>query len=442
MSWEFDPVFDAAQRAALENRKALVCTCVPAPWPLRGLLAHLPPPAGDGVDTVILVPTTADARDAAAAIGRVAGWEGVHAVTGTGRAERLVRAGAVDTLVATPTDALYLVQRSALKAHAPKTILLAWPETMSDMGNADAMLAGAPDAQRIIVTADPAAVSSLLERHAHRAPRADLGPAPAEPAGRARYAVVTTPNRVETVRGIIDQLSPARTVVWDPSREHDWAPLLAMPDVALVGDDPDAEPADLAIAVDLPTAPAWDALQASAKEVAIVIGPGQLAALRRTVAALVPLRLETAVDRLRSDAAGLREDLRRRLAGVDLATGLRAIEPLLDEYDPVLLAAAALAGRAPDLEPPPPPTAWKRLFISAGRRDQVGAPDLVGALRRTANLEPTDIGRVDVREQFSLVDIRPERVEHAIRALDGQKIRDRRVTVRLDRPKPGKGRVS
>ncbi len=143
---------------------------------------------------------------------------------------------------------------------------------------------------------------------------------------------------------------------------------------------------------------------------------------------------------MRSEAERLRNEVRKQLEHGDLSTALLAIEPLLEEYDPALIAAAALSGKLEtmpayeDAAAPPTDTAtWTKLFVTAGNRDRVGAREIVGAILGTEGIERTDVGRIDVKESFSLVEIRPELADRAIRCLTGEKIRGRRVTVRLDR---------
>ncbi len=106
-----------------------------------------------------------------------------------------------------------------------------------------------------------------------------------------------------------------------------------------------------------------------------------------------------------------------------------------------VIAAAALSGQgdtpsAPDVSEAPSKAdaaTWTRLFVTAGRRDDLGPGEILGAVLRAADLQRTDVGRIEVRENFALVEVRPQVAEHTIRCLSGEKIRGRRVTARLDR---------
>jgi ATP-dependent RNA helicase DeaD len=74
-----------------------------------------------------------------------------------------------------------------------------------------------------------------------------------------------------------------------------------------------------------------------------------------------------------------------------------------------------------------------RVFVSVGRKDQASAKDLVGALIKEAGLQKGQIGKIDVRETFSLVDVAPAVAEQAVQRMAGVSVRGRRVTARPDR---------
>lgn len=74
-----------------------------------------------------------------------------------------------------------------------------------------------------------------------------------------------------------------------------------------------------------------------------------------------------------------------------------------------------------------------KLFVTVGKKDGAGAKDLVGALIREVGLEKGQIGKVDVKDTFSLVEVAPQAAEQTVRRLTGVTIRGRRVAARLDR---------
>ena len=439
VSWDFSPAFDAAHRAALEHGKPLVYVCAPAAWPVTYLIEQLPTGSVGHLETLILVPDTHDAADVAAALSRRPGRGIAHPLTGLGRTERLLRGGHVTALVAAPRDVHYLLRRSALKSEQLAHVAILWPETILDTGGSDdldAVLGDTHEAQRLVVTTDASASASFIDRYARRAPVAIHSAIPDHATSIVRYAVAEPDVRVRAGRAALDILAPQSAVVWDPTRPDRWGDLAALPDVALVGDDD--RPADLAIAADLPSAEVLAALRAVAGEVLVLLRATQVPYLNRIARTSTALRLPGDTDRVRTRASELRTELRRRLDSPDLTAALLAVEPLLDEYDPALLAAAAVAGKMPEQPAGPGPAradhaTWTRLFVTAGRRDNVRAADILGTVLRVADLERPDVGRIDLKEQFALVEVRPDVAEHVIQCLTGEQIRGRRVTARLDR---------
>ncbi len=430
----------------MEHGKPIVYVCPPAGWAIRPLFEALPQTDGPGLETLILAPEAGDVLDAAAALGAARPKGLVHPLTGLARTERLIRADAVNTLVATPADALYLLRRSALKSEKLSRVAVLWPETVFDTGasaDLDTVLGDAAGAQRIIVTIDDNSVADFVERHARRAPIAVLSGIPERGVGSVRYAIVPSHARMAAARAVLDILSPKQALVWDPVPHPEWGwgwKTLTAPDVNLIS-EVEPQPADLVIAADLPSAEALAACREVGRDVVVLLRPPQLAYLKRIAGEARPLRLPGHTDRVRTEAMRLRSELRKRLEHTDLTTALLAVEPLLDEYDPALIAAAALSGQgdtpsAPDVNEAPPKAdaaTWTRLFVTAGRRDNVGPGEILGAVLRAADLQRTDVGRIEVRESFALVEVRPEVAEHTIRCLSGEKIRGRRVTARLDR---------
>lgn len=77
--------------------------------------------------------------------------------------------------------------------------------------------------------------------------------------------------------------------------------------------------------------------------------------------------------------------------------------------------------------------AWSRIFIGVGNRDSVRAGDLVGAIAGETGIAGGQIGKIEIRAQFSLVEIDSQVVDQVIRKLNGATIRGRAVTVKHDR---------
>jgi hypothetical protein len=68
-----------------------------------------------------------------------------------------------------------------------------------------------------------------------------------------------------------------------------------------------------------------------------------------------------------------------------------------------------------------------------GRKDRTSAKDLVGALIRELRVARADIGRIDVKETFSLLEVAPHASDAVIKGLSRVTIRGRRVSAKLER---------
>lgn len=126
------------------------------------------------------------------------------------------------------------------------------------------------------------------------------------------------------------------------------------------------------------------------------------------------------------------------------------VEALLPRFTASEIAAAALlqldeAGEKPGPGAPAEAPSWVRLFVSAGERDQIGPRELLGAVTGETGIAGNRVGRIDVRESHSLVEVRKEDARKVIEALNGTTLGGRAVRVDYDRGKdrrstPGKGR--
>ena len=71
--------------------------------------------------------------------------------------------------------------------------------------------------------------------------------------------------------------------------------------------------------------------------------------------------------------------------------------------------------------------------MSAGSRDEVSPGDLLGAITGEAGVSGDRVGKIDIRETYSLVQVDPDVADHVIRELSGSTIRGRKAEVRRDR---------
>jgi len=121
---------------------------------------------------------------------------------------------------------------------------------------------------------------------------------------------------------------------------------------------------------------------------------------------------------------------------------------LFQEYSPAEVAAAASAllrrrTQAPSAAPvartaaapaaPLPAPSYVRLFVGVGSRDGIVPSDLVGAITGEAQVKGAQIGRIEIRDTFSIVEVESEIATRVIQALNGITLKGRSVRVDFDR---------
>jgi ATP-dependent RNA helicase DeaD len=283
-------------------------------------------------------------------------------------------------------------------------------------------------------------VKDLAERHARRAPLVTATRVPEPPAVAARYVVTDGERRAATIRAVLDTLNPSSTLLWEPAldRYERWGEFVEDPSVAVMDAPPADRRFDLAIATELPSAEVLAGLAETADGVVVVLRASQLAYLQRIARAPRGLHVETTADRAREHAHQLRQHVRRRIAEGDVSPELLALGPLFDEYDPAVVAAA-LARTPPSVTATPaapapeeaPLPAWVRIQVGLGKRDRVRPADLVGALLNGVGLPKDHVGKVDIRDGFSIVEIRAEDATRTLRALAGLTVRGKKLAPRV-----------
>jgi DbpA-like RNA binding protein len=346
-----------------------------------------------------------------------------HAVTGLGRTAALLKEGRVGVLAGSPADLGALVARSALKLASLETLIIAWPESFS--AELDMLLGEAPEARRVILSWDPHGLSDFIERHARRAEI--VGDIPLDSAGKplgpiasVRYAIVPAGRRAVATRDVLDAVRSVRPYLWQGG------------DVVAPPETPDA-----VVATTLPTREELRMLAAIAQPLVVALA-SQIPYLT-SIASLSPFALPSRADRAQDHNAALRAEISARLNHHDVDAELAVLAPLFEEHDPALVAGALLAlSRQPSAVSQPSPVAspqsgWAKVFVTVGTKDRASAKDLVGALIKEAGLEKGQIGKIDVRETFSLVEIAPAALDQAVRRMTGVSVRGRRVTARPDR---------
>ena len=112
---------------------------------------------------------------------------------------------------------------------------------------------------------------------------------------------------------------------------------------------------------------------------------------------------------------------------------MRDVEMPIATEDRILVRVAAASVNRADLDGMQPRPNFVRLFIGIGQRDGVRPADIVGAVTGEARIAGEQIGRIEVRDTFTVVEVDSSVAERVIRALNGTTMRGRSLRVDFDR---------
>lgn len=412
MTAPVDATAGTAASAVLERGRPVLIVCPPAPecagalWPLL-----------QGATPVLVITESPSAAAAwSAAVPQPLRF---HAVTGLERTARLLtQGGGADVVAGCASDFAALLSRSALKVEGIGAVVLAWPESLissPERTAAEGLLAELKDARRVVLSWNPASIETLLDAHARR-PHVvgDLplgeNARPLPPVGPARYQIVGSREREGAVAAALDALDPGTAFVWRRGMEA-------------------GEPVNAVICTDLPTRAELATLSTKGA-VVLLLAAEQLPYARSIAEPLTPVPLASPGG---TAARGARARIAARIEEGDLAAELALLAPLFERYDAAEVAAAAYAlSRLEQTSEVRRQTSERvKVHVNVGKKDRAAAKDIVGALIREAGLSKDDIGRIDVRDTHSVVEVAGSAAERAVARLSGMMIRGRRVNARL-----------
>lgn len=409
------------------------------------------------------------------------------AATGAARTARLIAAQPAPLVVGPPDQLLELVRRAALKLDDVRAVVIAWADGLVDAGavpSLEALMGEMPkeSARTVVAARSTPEVEALVEQYARRPRRVGSAPADAVEPLAVRFVITSAATRSIALRHLLDALDPPGAAIYvrsdDSERDvRDMVRTLGYAGDAIVRVVRQATPsAALVILYDLPPSRSeLDALAASApNQVVALVQPKQLTALAALAGAarLSPFSLDASLAAARASDQRTRDELRSILERGLPTRELLTLEPLLGDFDAASLAAAALhlleaerGRRVPNATPAAPnamtaaaagpasdaaaraprrpaPGGQVRLFVNVGEKDGVSPRDLVGAIANEAGIAGSRIGRVEIRENHSLVELDAADAERAVQALGGANIRGRRVSARVDRDRPPRERAA
>lgn len=388
----------------------------------------------------------------------------IVAATSSTRAARLIKLRPAQIVVGTATTVVALMRSASLKLDGLRQVCIAWADellTRGEGGALETVLAEVPkDLPRVVVVGETSpAVEELLERYARRARRVGATGTESATPTPIEYLATSARARLNVLRRVLDEIDPATAVIFarDDESVREVNDLLrsmgyGREDDAVriaVAAPPETK---LSVLFDLPASreELREAAGAAARAIALV-QPRQVAGLRALAAggAVKPLTLADSANRARDNDAKLRDELKATLEDGKFGRALLAIEALLDDYDGSEVAAAALtlleqereAHRATIASAPAgaqrDSSAMVKLFVTVGARDGARAGDLVGAMANQGGVSSTELGKVDVRESHSTIEVSAQVADTLIERVNGTTIKGRRALVRRDEPERG-----
>ncbi len=439
---------------------------------------------------LVLVPTTAGATGLADSLARIASATG-HSVGAFGGAWLLPER--CDVLFATPSDVKSAVDGSSLTLEGVQFLVVDGAsaiETISGLDTLGALFEYVPaGAQRIILSQPvPESIRALVAQHVPKAIRIPPTPAiegsTAKPPdrGELRYRI-TGEDKVDALAPLVSELleDGARHVLLfcsSTDRAADvgdfltlhgfmagapgdetapiWLAVDALPARQALNES--TSPAEVAtVSLDCPADPdSMDRRHGAGGQATVMLLPREVPhfrdTARRTGYRVRPLPPPDSVveDRI----SVIRDRLEEAATSGDLAPLYLVLEPLLERFSPQELAAAALAlliPQAPAGSTVPQSTAaraekatgtdgWTRLFVSIGEMEGVKPSDLLGALAGESGVDGSSFGKIEIRDTYSLIEVRPSEAEKVIKAVNGTSIRGRSARVDYDRGSSGAGK--
>lgn len=403
-------------------------------------------------------------------------------VSQVARARRVLAGGPAAVVAGTAADLLALRTDSALPLQGVRAMILIGLDDLLAQGDAaalEALLADAPtDAMRVAtIDADSPAVDAFLDAQLRRARR--IAPPPAGDAPLAvtpSFIITANAGRADTLRAVLDAIDPPSLVVVTNHDDSANAARHALARLGLAVDgllvqvvrQPTAQHVSLVVFWDAPVSAdsLSEALATKPVDAVALLAPEELPAFMRlthntATAFTAPARRAAADSRVQRLRAAIRSVLDDRSHAS--ASELALLTPLLDEYDAVEIAAAALrlyegaqlelqaavaahklAAHAATQGAPRSGMPGKlsvvqggaggkqRVFLAVGKRDNVRVGDIVGAVANEAGIPGDAIGSVELYESHTTVELSADDAARAVSALSSATLRGRKLNARID----------
>lgn len=442
-------------------------------------------PEVPGTRLLVLTPTAGEAAAIARDVndGLDASAALLTPLTNATRAARRLSLGA-SCIVVPASLALALMQRSVLKLEEVETVVLVSLDSLvlGALQPIESILSDVPrTSDRVAITAElNETIESFLERHARRARRVlhDL-PSPSEAV--MEYVVCDERSRADVLGRLLDTIDPEHaTVVSSEEEAEEACNALARlgygPDDELVsysdGEVPEKEP--LVLLFGPPPGPdeVQSMLEAEPGRLIVLLAPADVTSFLRIFGSKArPVGESALVDMAVSIDDAVRDEVRAAIAGASVHREVLTLSPLFAERDPVEVAAALLrlyeqarseaqASQAQSVvrvvsarvdapmresvshERPVRARRQERdvqeaeftpIYINVGSRDGAQKGDFVGAIAGESGISSDQIGKITLRDTFTIVEIASTSTDTVLEAINGKTIRGRVIAARPDR---------
>ena len=409
---------------------------------------------GGGTRALVIVPTGDRAERVAGTIARFAQGTNVRVAALTSSWSNTSTA---TILVASAEKLMSALEESRIRFDPLEIVVVDGAAAIQKLAGAQAietLLASLPkEGQRVFISSELGDdVRKLAESHARKALYFPPRPAVEEivektPAGvTVRYAVATGGRKADIVARIANSTSGAITLICRSAATARNAErelgARGFESYAATYDGFDrAEAKGTVFGYDAPFS-ADQLTECFRSNDVILVERSELPHLK-SIAADANVRLESAsMPAYEADSLNaFRNDIRRAAREEDLEAQMLVLEPLFSELSPEEVAAAAAAllrARRPakaerEAGARPGVKTWARLFMSIGERDGVRPQDLVGAITGESGVRGEDVGRVDIRDTFSVIEVAVTAADKIIRAMNGTTMKGRALRVDYDR---------
>ncbi len=460
---------------------------------LTPVLSRIDPAAG-GTQVVVITRAAETALAVSETVLRLGGAAAIEVVpvTSAARAARIFKSRPILAVAGSAEELSALVRASVLKVDTVRTVVIAWADDILDNGPEsvaalEALLGELGEAGRVIVTRKlTPAVEDLVERYARRSrrvapPEVEMPQTPEDyQLPHIKYVTVGGSARTDSLRRLLDDLDPpSATIVARGDRAgaqvRDTLRTLGYRDdeKAIRVTEGDVEGETHAVIFYHPpvtTAELQRAARGKPVEIVVLAQPGEVAPLREVSGGrLLPLNLKGPERRAHNRDELVRQELRAVLARGVPPREVIFLEPLLEQFDAVEIAAATLqllereraqrrhaaeaaaSGSGAVSAGPRAPSAgggrgaatgdMTRLFMTVGTRDGVKTGDLMGAIAGEGGIPADRVGKIDLRESHSLVEVAAADAASVIARVNGANIGGRRVVVRAERDREERERA-